>query len=243
MGNLSPHFNKSEFYCKCGKCNSGEMKKDIVDYLEKLRSALGSDKCIINSGYRCAAYNKKIGGSTGSKHCQGMAADVRFYKGASVINAKAVCVMAQKLNIFGGIAYISDTATHLDCRQPVHSYIGDEKGGYSNNVTGKNFYSYKDFGKVFDSLYPSADKPVSNPTSSDKPISNPYPKPNRTIKSGCKGNDVKWCQKQIVDKFKISISVDGIFGAKTTAAVKTIQKSKNLAVDGIIGAKTLKILE
>lgn len=232
MGNLSAHFNKSEFICKCGKCKSLEMKKDLIDYLEELRSALGADKCIINSGYRCNAYNKKIGGSANSKHCLGMAADVSFYKGKYLISAKAVCVMAQRLGIFGGIAYISDNATHLDCRKPVHSYIGDEKGGYSNNVTDKEFYKYKDFGQTFDRLYPSKPEPK-----------NTYPKPNRIVKKGCTGNDVKWCQKQIVDRYKIDISVDGIFGEKTVQAIKLVQKSKNLTADGIIGVKTLKVLE
>jgi hypothetical protein len=248
MKQLTPHFKDTEFACKCGKCKEIKIDQDIVNCLEKLRSALNSDKCIVNSGYRCSAYNKKIGGSTNSKHCQGMAADVQFYKGNSIINAKAVCVMAQRLAIFGGIAYISDNAVHLDCRKPVHTYIGDEKGGYSNNVPNKDFYAYKDYGEIFDKLYPAA-VPVSTkpaaaiPTPAKPAAKNPYPVPNRLVKKGSRGNDVKWCQKQIVDKYKIAVAVDGIFGPKTADAVKTIQRSKKLTVDGIIGPKTLKVLE
>jgi N-acetylmuramoyl-L-alanine amidase len=40
----------------------------------------------------------------------------------------------------------------------------------------------------------------------------------------------------------LSITVDGIFGAKTEAAVKAYQKRHKLAADGIVGPQTWNTL-
>lgn len=47
-----------------------------------------------------------------------------------------------------------------------------------------------------------------------------------------KGDDIRLVQ------LKLGISVDGIFGPKTKAAVINFQRAKGLAVDGIVGPKT-----
>lgn len=52
------------------------------------------------------------------------------------------------------------------------------------------------------------------------------------IKLGSKGDSVKILQK------KLNITPDGIFGAKTEAAVKEWQKKNGLIPDGIVGSKT-----
>ena len=43
--------------------------------MERVRTVLGAKAIRINSGYRCDALNKKIGGSTTSAHSFGLAAD------------------------------------------------------------------------------------------------------------------------------------------------------------------------
>lgn len=53
-----------------------------------------------------------------------------------------------------------------------------------------------------------------------------------TIKSGSRGDDVRRLQEML------NISVDGIFGPKTEAAVKAFQKTHGLVQDGIVGSKT-----
>lgn len=59
-----------------------------------------------------------------------------------------------------------------------------------------------------------------------------------TIKQGSKGGDVKLLQKYM------GVTQDGIWGPKTTDAVKKWQTSKGLVADGIVGPKTwLKLIE
>ena len=77
-GTKYPNFKKNEFKCPCGKCNGyGEgIASTLVKTLQDLRNKY--DKGItITSGYRCSTHNKKVGGTTNSKHTQGLAAD--FY--------------------------------------------------------------------------------------------------------------------------------------------------------------------
>ena len=60
-----------------------------------------------------------------------------------------------------------------------------------------------------------------------------------TVKQGSRGDTVKKIQQKLKNWGYYSGAVDGIFGAKTTAAVKLFQKRNGLTVDGIVGNKTL----
>lgn len=62
-----------------------------------------------------------------------------------------------------------------------------------------------------------------------------------TLRMGSRGDEVKKLQQKLVDAgYDVGGSgVDGIYGAKTAAAVKQYQQSKGLGVDGIAGEKTL----
>ena len=76
-GTKYSNFKKSEFKCPCGKCNGYGVgiASSLLVTLQTLRNKYGEVK--ITSGYRCESYNKKVGGSTNSKHMKGQAAD--FY--------------------------------------------------------------------------------------------------------------------------------------------------------------------
>jgi peptidoglycan hydrolase-like protein with peptidoglycan-binding domain len=63
-----------------------------------------------------------------------------------------------------------------------------------------------------------------------------------TLKLGSKGSDVKNLQA-LLNSNGYKLTVDGIFGQKTLAAVKGFQKAKGLAVNGIVDAKTLTALK
>lgn len=57
------------------------------------------------------------------------------------------------------------------------------------------------------------------------------------IKMGSKGPSVLYCQN-LLNARGYSVTADGIFGAKTLAAVKKFQLDKGLTSDGIVGMKT-----
>ena len=54
--------------------------------------------------------------------------------------------------------------------------------------------------------------------------------------------DVRYLQQSLVKK-GYSLSIDGLFGAKTEAAVIDFQKKKKIAVDGIVGQQTWNYLD
>lgn len=77
-------------------------------------------------------------------------------------------------------------------------------------------------------------------TQTSTPItkSNPYTVPTRTLKFGCKGDDVKWLQTglQLLGYNVGNSGVDGEFGSATRSAVKSFQSDNRLVVDGYFGA-------
>ncbi len=72
-------------------------------------------------------------------------------------------------------------------------------------------------------------------------ISTQYP----TLQMGAQGAAVKTLQQLLNQRVSrdYMVSVDGIFGAKTEAAVKAFQYSKLLRKDGIVGPKTWQALQ
>lgn len=69
---------------------------------------------------------------------------------------------------------------------------------------------------------------------------NPYQQPAAGIvlRNGSKGDAVKWLQAEL-NLEGYGLSVDGIYGAKTTQAVKDYQQRKGLKVDGLAGPVTI----
>ena len=134
---ISPHFSIGEMACKDG---SDEVlySTELMSMLEKLR-AYGGFTVHINSGYRSPSYNRKIGGASKSQHTLGTAADIVVKKNGKTVSAKKICCLCQDLG-FKGVAYISESAVHVDMRSS-GLYRGDERKGYSGNVGG-DFYRY-----------------------------------------------------------------------------------------------------
>ncbi len=71
---LSKNFRVSEFACHDGS-DKVLVDTNLVKVLQSIREHFGKP-VVINSAYRTAAYNKKIGGVSNSKHTVGMAADI-----------------------------------------------------------------------------------------------------------------------------------------------------------------------
>lgn len=74
MGDISTHFNRSEFACHCN-CGFDTVDAELLHKLEIIRTHFDSP-IQINSGCRCPDYNAKIGGKPDSQHTKGRAADI-----------------------------------------------------------------------------------------------------------------------------------------------------------------------
>lgn len=79
---MAKYFTTSEFDCKCG-CGKNNTELRLLRGLDKARGKAGIP-FHINSGCRCAEYNRKIGGSPTSSHLMGEAADIAAGDGAAM---------------------------------------------------------------------------------------------------------------------------------------------------------------
>ena len=102
------YFTLEEFACRCG-CGFDDISHELTQILDKLREHF-DQPCTVNSGCRCEAHNKKVGGAPRSQHLLGKAADIRI-RG---ITPALVAEMAIQLGATGTKVY--DTFTHVDVR-------------------------------------------------------------------------------------------------------------------------------
>jgi GH25 family lysozyme M1 (1,4-beta-N-acetylmuramidase) len=80
----------------------------------------------------------------------------------------------------------------------------------------------------------NGNKPLDWFTGKEKPKAAAPKYPGKTIKNGSRGKNVEKIQK------KAGAKVDGLFGPKTEAAVKSYQKKHDLVADGVVGPKSWK---
>jgi uncharacterized protein YcbK (DUF882 family) len=73
MGNVSEHFDRSEFACSCG-CGFDVVDPRLLANMEKIREHFGKPM-IIHCVCRCAKNNKKNGGASKSQHLFAKAVD------------------------------------------------------------------------------------------------------------------------------------------------------------------------
>jgi uncharacterized protein YcbK (DUF882 family) len=111
MGDLSEHFNRSEFACRCG-CGFDTVDAELIRVLEELRRWLRDSPVTILSGCRCPIRNAVAGGAYQSQHLHGKAADIRV---AGVDpSLVAECLEDQYPDRYGIGRY--PTWTHIDVR-------------------------------------------------------------------------------------------------------------------------------
>lgn len=110
MGDLSEHFSRHEFKCRCG-CGYDDVSPDLVTLLEKIRARFGA--VVINCGCRCPSHNQAVGGVTGSQHLQGIAADIRI----AGVTPQQVADYAETLLVNTGGIGVYTGFTHLDVRK------------------------------------------------------------------------------------------------------------------------------
>ena len=134
MTKLSAHFSEEELRCRCG-CGALDISNKLLVALEWLRTSIGNHPIAVHSGRRCGNHNSSVGGTNGSFHLFGLAADVH------VPDVPLYIVYAAAIEIpyfrDGGIGlyYSADGAhpfwLHLDVRdgQARWGYINREKLG------------------------------------------------------------------------------------------------------------------
>ncbi|WP_429142581.1 D-Ala-D-Ala carboxypeptidase family metallohydrolase [Aeromonas veronii] len=108
---MNKFFRVSEFACKCG-CGFDSIDRELVALITAVRLHF-KEPVTITSGCRCASHNKAVGGAVGSKHLEGIAADIQVKN----VAPKAVQAFLNELLPRGryGIGY-GRSFTHLDTR-------------------------------------------------------------------------------------------------------------------------------
>lgn len=118
MGDLGKDFSRHEFACKCG-CGFNTVDAELITVLQDIRDHFGKP-ITINSGCRCESYNKKVGGSPGSQHKLGRAADI------DVKDMPPESVQHYLEGKYSGLYGIGryNTFTHIDTRSGVSARWG-----------------------------------------------------------------------------------------------------------------------
>lgn len=117
---LSEHFRLEEFACPCGCGGEIVLTARLIGALEHLRELVGRP-ILVNSGFRCLKYNRKIGSKDTSQHVLGTAADIvtnnRVSRRMYPMTPWDVRKHALKVPAFnqGGIG-IYNTFLHVDVR-------------------------------------------------------------------------------------------------------------------------------
>src|ERR1700757_3131676 len=75
MGDLSPHFSRKEFECRC--CGRLKLDQRLLEGLDTLRKLAGVP-VIIHAGFRCPEHNQEVGGVPNSEHTRGLAPDIKL---------------------------------------------------------------------------------------------------------------------------------------------------------------------
>ena len=115
MAKDTKNFKVSEFTCHCG-CGYNVIDQRVIDMCQTIRDALGVP-VRVTSGCRCEKRNKAVGGTNGSFHTKGKAADL-----TSSLGATKMFETVRKLKTEGKlkdleycILYRAKNIIHIDC--------------------------------------------------------------------------------------------------------------------------------
>ena len=109
-----------------------------------------------------------------------------------------------------------------------------DRGNPTANHDDHNHILFFDGDYVAPKTTPSAPKPRPKPEAPKKVTV-------RVLKTGVQGRDVKRLQselKRVFPSYAGALQADGVFGAKTDAAVKEFQRRAKISPDGDVGPKT-----
>lgn len=121
---LSANFTVKEFACSDGS-DVIFISDGLVQVLQAIRSRF-KKPVVVNSGYRTPAHNKKVGGSTYSRHLYGYAADIS----TSGVSPLEVAAYVETLLPKTGCIGLYENYIHIDLRTTRYRYdktTGKEK--------------------------------------------------------------------------------------------------------------------
>jgi len=79
MGDISAHFRRQEFACRCGKCGFAAVDAELLAVLEDVHEHFDAPVSI-TSGNRCERHNAETpGAAPDSEHTKAMAADIKVH--------------------------------------------------------------------------------------------------------------------------------------------------------------------
>jgi len=108
MGDISKHFSRYEFACKCG-CGKDTVDVELVKLCEVSREFVGAS-ITPSSGCRCPRHNKEVGGGDKSQHLLCKAGDLPVDNPRDLYNF----LCSKYPNKYGFGLY--NTFVHADCR-------------------------------------------------------------------------------------------------------------------------------
>ena len=128
---LSKNFTREEFKCPCG-CTRQMVDSELVEKMQAVREKLGKP-IKITSGYRCIPHNAAVGGSSGSKHRYGMAADWRM-KDRGINPVALGIIAAQYFKAVGIYWYDGCAIVHTDTRDAKETWLCDAPKHYPSTT-------------------------------------------------------------------------------------------------------------
>jgi hypothetical protein len=250
---LSEHFKVGEFCSESDYHGSYPdtfpIETRLVNMLEDLYSHFDCGKIIINSGYRTPQCDIEVGGSGSGPHTYGKAVDAYLYykNGKPVPSRLVACYLQDRgqngigLNCGGNV-----NGTHIDFLD--RKWHADET--HYNTVA--DFYSYT--GTKKSEVYPNGN--TSDGSASVKTVQKWLGVtadgiPGRQTKTAL----IKKLQTALNKAYGSKLAVDGVFGNKTSSAVRNIKNGSHgeivkalqallicqgytLTLDGIFGNNT-----
>lgn len=229
---LAANFRASEFDCQGnGCCATTPIDEKLVDYLQQIRNHFG--KPVYVTAYRCQAYNAKVANAVpNSYHMYGMAADFHI----DGVAPEEIAKYAESIGIKGIGLY--DTFVHIDARESKSFWYSHAQqrrttfGGAPEAAEAEPYVLEQFIRDVQKACGASVDG-IAGPETISKTVTLSA-KINRAHKA------VAAVQKRLrVLGYTQVGEVDGIAGAKFTAAVKQFQQENGCTVDGEITAGNL----
>ena len=220
---IATNFRAREFDCQgTGCCSVTPVDEKLVEYLQQIRDHFG--KPVYLTAYRCKTHNARTpNAASNSYHIYGMAADFHIDGVAPAEIAK----YAESIGIRGIGLY--DTFVHIDTRES-KSFWYSHAQECRTTFGGAEIYALEQFVRDVQRACGATVDGVAGPETIGNTVT-VSARINRTHPV------VVFVQKRLAELGYTQVGeVDGVAGAKFTAAVRAFQEDNQCVADGEITA-------